>query len=52
MGEEDNVVEEEMPKIGNCGVKSIIMDQCNVDIVRDLDLLNLMIEDLLNYGPL
>ena len=43
MDMEINVVEEEIPKIGNYEVKTIIIDQCNVDIVRDLDILNLII---------
>ena len=50
MGKEDNmdveiiVYKEEMPKIGNYKIKTKIMDQCNVDIVRDLDILNLIVE--------
>ena len=49
MGKEDNVDvevkkdEEEMPKIDNCKVKRLIMDQCSVDTVRDLDILNLIV---------
>ena len=35
--------EEEMPKIGNFKVKIIIMDQCGVDIVRDLNIFNLIV---------
>ena len=48
MGKEDNmdvevnVDEEEMLKTGNCKVKIIIMDQCRVDIVRYLDILNII----------
>ena len=40
---EINVDEEEMSKIDNCKVKTIIMDQYSVDIVRDLDILNLIV---------
>ena len=43
MDMEINVDEEEMPNIGNYEVKTIIMDQCSVDIVRDLDILNLIV---------
>ena len=43
MDGEVNVNKEEMPKIGNCEVTTIIMDQYIFDIVRDLDILNLII---------
>ena len=48
MDKEDNVgiqvkVDmEEMPKIGKCEVKTIIMDQCGVNILKDLDILILI----------
>ena len=44
MRKEDNVDmevkvdDEEMSKIGNYKVKIMIMDQCSVDIVKDLDI--------------
>ena len=43
MGNEVNVDKKEMPKIGNYEVKIIIMNQCSVDIVKDLDILNLIV---------
>ena len=49
MGKEDNVDvdvnvdKEEMPKIRNHEAKTIIMGQCIADIIRDLDILNLII---------
>ena len=49
MGKEDNigveviVDKEEMPKIRNHEAKSIIMGQCSADIIRDLDILNLIV---------
>ena len=49
MDKEDNmdvevhVDKEEMSKTSNCTVEIIIMDQCSVDIVRDLDILNLIV---------
>ena len=43
MGKEVNVDKKEMPKVGNYEVKIIIMDQCSVDIVRDLDILNIIV---------
>ena len=43
MDVEVNPDEEEMPKIDNCKIKRTVMDQCSVDIVRDLDILNLIV---------
>ena len=43
MDMEINMDEEEMPNIGNYEVKTIIMDQYSVNIVRDLDILNLIV---------
>ena len=44
MGKEDNlnVDKEEMPKIGNHKVKTIIICQCSVDIVKYFEILNLI----------
>ena len=41
MGKEGDVDEEEMPKIGNCEVKKIIMSQGNVNIIGEWNILNL-----------
>ena len=43
MDMEVNVDKEEMSKTRNCKVKIIVMDQCSVDIVRDLYILNLIV---------
>ena len=40
---EVNVDKEEKSKTSNCMVKIIIIDQCSVDIVRDLNILNLIV---------
>ena len=40
---EVNVDKEEKSKTGNCTVKIIIIVQCSVDIVKDLNILNLIV---------
>ena len=41
---EVNVDKEEMPKISNHEAKTIIMGQCSADIIKDLVILNLIVE--------